>query len=277
MYTQREELLKQELNNLNELNRYLADQETVFKEDYTIAQEDFKAKEHLYEQSVIALLEYKQEKSRLLAKKIPIDNIRSSIVNNNTLIANKKNELIQLKMQFSDEKSNFLQALNTLINNVEEWKQNFFLIAPVSGKVAWPVLLHQNQDVKPGEELFYISPLATEYFGEMHLAQENFGKLQTGQEVVINLTGYPYAEYGKLHGKVSYISPFPLSKTQQPGNSLYYVSVTLTRGLETDMGYHIPFKNGLSGTGEVIVKKTRLINKFLHTIREVVNKPKSTR
>jgi multidrug resistance efflux pump len=275
MYTQREKLLKQELDNLNELNNYLADQEGIYKEDYLISQEDFKAKEYLHKEKVIPLLEYKQEQSKLLAKRIPIDNIRSSIVNNNTLIANKKNELIQLEKQFAEEKSNFLQALNTLISNIEEWKQSFLLMAPVSGTVTWPVLLHQNQDVKSEQELFYISPFSTEYFGEMHIAQENFGKLKSGQDVFISLAGYPYAEYGKLRGKVSYISPFPLAGLQPPGNGLYYVSVTLTNGLKTDMDYSIPFKNGLSGSGEVIVNKTRLVYKFLRTIREVINKPRS--
>lgn len=274
MYTQQKKLLEHELNNLNELNVYQADQESIYREDYLIAQEDFKAKEHLYKEKVIPLLEYKQEQSRLLAKKIPIDNIRTSIVNNNTTIANKKNELIQLEKQFADEKSSFLQALNTLNSNIEEWRQSFLLIAPAEGTVTWPVLLRQNQDVKAEQELFYITPFTSEYFGEMHVSQENFGKLKVGQDVVISLAGYPYSEYGKLHGKVSFVSQFPVSGLQQ-SNGVFYVSVSLTDGLNTDMHYQIPFKNGLSGTGEVIVNKTRLINKFVHTIRGVLNKPKS--
>jgi multidrug resistance efflux pump len=276
IYTQKEKLLDEELINLDRLSSYLSDQDSVYGEDYMIAQEDFKIKEQLYHEKVMPLLEYKQEQSRLLAKRIPIDNTRSSIVNNNTSIANKKNELIQLEKQFADEKSNFLQALNTLISNIDEWKQNYLLTAPVSGKISWPVLIHQDQDVKAQQELFYISPLSTEYFGEMHIAQENFGKLQPGQEVIISLAGYPYAEYGKLHGQVAYISPFPLPGQQEPAGGSYYVSVSLVNGLETDMHYDIPFKNGLSGKGEVIVNKTRLINKFLRTIRQVLNKPRSS-
>ena len=276
MYMHRGRLLKQELNNLRELNNFQISQEGVYKEDYVIALEDFKAKEYLYKEKVIPLLEYKQEQSRLLAKKIPIDNIHASIISNNTLIADKKNEVIQQEMQFADEKSNFLQALNTLISNIEEWKQNFLLLAPVSGKVSWPVLLHQNQDVRSEQEVFYITPFSTEYFGEMRLAQVNFGKLQVGQDVVISLTGYPYSEYGKLHGKVSFISQFPISGLQQSTSGLYYVSVLLTNGLKTDMDYPLPFKNGLSGTGEVIVNKARLVSKFTRTIRGLINKPRST-
>jgi multidrug resistance efflux pump len=267
MYVQKKRLLQQELSNLVDLQANLQDQEKVYHQDYVIATEDFKAREQLFKEKVIPLLEYKQEQSKLLSKQLPIDNIHAGIINNNTATASKKQELIQLEHQFADQKSNFLQALNTLIGNTDEWKRNFLFLAPVSGIVTWPVLLQEQQDVKTGQELFYIAPIGTTYLGEIYVQQESFGKLQLGQQVLISLSGYPYQEYGKIHGRVSFISNIP-NKDKQ-----YYVAVSLDNGLQTDLHHRLQFRNGLAGTAEIITSKTRLINKFLFTMREIIDRP----
>jgi multidrug resistance efflux pump len=273
-FIQKAKLLKEEVSHLTELSYYQTDQEKVYEEDYQIAQADFIAREKLFKEGVIPLLEYKQEQSRLISKKIPINNVHSLIVTNKTSIANKRNELIQLEKQFADEKSIFLQALNTLISKVDEWKKAFLLIAPADGRVTWPMTLRKNQDVSRDQELFYISPMSSQYFGEMRLPQENFGKVKLGQDVLINLTGYPYSEYGKLKGKVSFVSEFPIPNAQNEHDRSYYLSVTLTNGLKTDLDYSVPFKNGLAGTGEIVLNKTSLINKLFYTVRSMFNKPK---
>lgn len=267
MFQQKKELLEHELSNFADLKANLQEQEHVHQQDYVIATEDFRAKEKLYEQKVIPLLEYKQEQSKLLSKKLPIENIHANIINNNTVTANKKQELLQLEQQLADQKSNFLQALNTLISNVDEWKRNFLFVAPVSGIVTWPALLQEQQDVKPNQELFYIAPINSAYLGEIYVPQESFGKLQQGQQVLISLAGYPYQEFGKITGRVSFISNIPTK------DHLYYVAVSLDSSLQTDQHQRIQFRNGLAGTAEIITSKTRLINKFLFTIRKVINRP----
>jgi multidrug efflux pump subunit AcrA (membrane-fusion protein) len=271
MFVQKKRLLQHELSNFADLKANLQEQEKVHQQDYVIATEDFKAKEKLYEEKVIPLLEYKQEQSKLLGKKIPIENIHANIIYNNTTTANKKQELLQLEQQLADQKSNFLQALNTLISNVDEWKRNFLFVAPVSGIVTWPALLQEQQDVKTSQELFYIAPVNTAYLGEIYVAQESFGKLQPGQQVLISLSGYPYQEFGKIHGRVSFISNVP-NKDHQ-----YYVAVSLENGLQTDQLHRVQFRNGLAGTAEIITSKTRLINKFLFTMRKIIDRPQKNK
>jgi multidrug resistance efflux pump len=272
MYVQKKKLLQQELLNLADMGTNLQEQEKLYNRDYAIATEDFKAKDELYAEKVIPLLEYKQEESKMLGKKLPLDNIQSGIISNNTAISNKRQELIELDQQFADQKSNFLQALNTLISNTDDWKKNFLLIAPVSGRVTWPMLLQEKQDVKTGQELFYISPANASYLGEIYVSQESFGKLHLGQNVLISLAGYPYQEFGKLHGKVSFISNFPVTDLASK-EKRFYVAISLENGLQTDLGRWIEFRNGLSGTAEIITGKSRLINKFLYTIRKIVDQP----
>jgi HlyD family secretion protein len=271
MYVQKKKLLYLELKNLTELKQNLLKQQEVYQQDFVIATQDFGIKQKLYELKAISLVEYKQEESKYLSKKLPVETIELSIINNNNAIANKEQELIQLELKFTDEKSNFLQALNTLISNTDEWKTKYLLTSPLAGTIAWPALLQEKQDVEVGQELFYIIPPAAGYYGEIVVPQESFGKLRLQQQVLISLAGFPYQEFGKLKGVISFISDIPDKEKQ------YHVGVLLQNGLETDRNYTIKYSNGLIGTAEVITSKTRLINKFLYTIREIINKPKVIR
>jgi len=267
MYAQKKELLLQELSNLYVLRQNYQSQQKVYQQDLEIAEEHLRAIKKLYDEKVVPLLEYRQDISNCLSKKLPVENSNLALTKNQNDIANKQQEQVQLDQQFNDQKSSFLQALNTLTSSTDDWEKRFLLIAPVSGRVTWPMLLQAAQDVKNGQEVFYISPSSTNYYGEVKVAQENFGKLQLKQKVLITLEGYPYQEYGKLEGTVTFISKVP-DKTGQ-----YYAAINFCNGLTTDRNLPVTFQNGLAGTAEIITKKTRLIFKLLYTMREVLYKP----
>ncbi|UKJ07509.1 HlyD family efflux transporter periplasmic adaptor subunit [Solitalea lacus] len=266
-YVQKKFLLQKELNSLHELRKSLLAQQNVLNSDYEIASKDFSVKEQLFNEKVIPLLEYKQEQSKYLNKRLPLENLRTSLINNNTSIVAKQQEILALDQQFTDQKSNFLQALNTLISSTDAWKKQYLLIASIAGSVTFPTVLHENQDVKTGQEIFYITPKNAGYYGELQLAQDNFGKIQIGQDVLISLASYPYEEYGKLKGRIAFISKTPNKE------GLYQATVKLTTGLKTGNNIDLNFKNGMAGSAEIITKKIRLINKLLFTINKLLNKP----
>jgi multidrug resistance efflux pump len=268
VFTKKKKLLDQEVGYLSELKKTFLEQERIYKEDYNLAQEDFKAQQMLYNEKIIASLEYRQEESRYINKRLPIENIRSALINNENEIALKQQELVLLQQQYGDEKSEFLQSLNTLISAIDDWKRKYLLMAPISGKVSWQIPLQEKQDVLASRELLYIAPDSPTYYGEVRVPQQNFGKIKLGQQVLISLNGYPYQEFGKLMGEVYFVSTIP------DKDKLYYVGVKFRDGLKTDISDSIKYTNGLIGTAEIITKKKRLINKFLYTIREIIYKPK---
>jgi HlyD family secretion protein len=267
MYVRKKELLENELNNLHKLALIYKSQETVLNQDLEIASQQFEAVKKLYEEKVIARMEYRNEESKFLNKKLPVEGLRQSIVSNGNAIANKLQEKVQLEQQFNDQKSSFLQAVNTLNSKTDDWKKKYLLVAPVAGSITFPVLLQRNQDVKQNQELFYISSPQTGYYGEVTMSQQSFGKMRVGQTVMITLEGYPYQEYGKLPGKVSFISHIP-NKDKE-----YYVAISLDNGLITDRRLAVSYQNGLTGTAEIITQKTRLASKLLYAIREILDKP----
>lgn len=266
LYIYRREMIRQDLQHNEALKKRLQMQAAVHEKDLQLANQDFSVKERLYKEKVVALLEYRQEESKLLNKQLPLENTKTALINNEISISAKEQELILLQQQIIDHKNGFIQALNVFMNEVKKWKAQYLLIAPVNGIVTFLSMLHENQDVKTGQELCYISPDNNSYYGEMSLAQEKFGKIKTGQLVLIKLAGYPYQEYGRLAGHITFISDIP-DKDRK-----YAATVQLDNGLQTDYGRKLEFRNALTADAEVVTNKTRLAFKFLYTLRYLWNR-----
>ncbi len=87
------------------------------------------------------------------------------------------------------------------------------------------------------------------------IREGDFIKLKKGMRVKIKLGGYPYTEYGILEGEVE-------DKEYIEGKG-FGVRIKLGNRLITNFGKRIEYYKGMSGTGEIIVREERLLDKFL--------------
>lgn len=265
-YIRKKEMLEIDIRNNITLGKRLVEQRSIIEKDYLIATQEFIVKEQLYKEKVLPLLEYKQEESRLLNKQLPLEAMKSSMLQQEGVISGKQEELLQLDQQVIQQKKAFLQALSTLISELNSWKMQYLLIAPTSGVLTFPTLLQDNQDVKPGQELCYVIPSNSEYYGELTLTQENSGKVKPGQEVFIKLSGYPAQEFGRLTGHISFITKVA------DKNKQYIAKVILHNGMLTEYGYKPAFKHAMAADADIVTDKSRLIYKFLYTLRYMWSK-----
>jgi multidrug resistance efflux pump len=169
--------------------------------------------------------------------------------------------LIELDKTITEQKNNLVQSINSLKSEIEAWKQRYIAIAPMTGKVNFLTNLQENQTLKTGQELLYILPDGSGYYGEMMLGQYNFGKVKKGQEVIVKFQSYPFQEFGTVKGRIEHISDIPKDTT-------YLVKVTFPNGLVTNADKKLPFRNGMTASGEVITENLRLIEKFFYDIRK---------
>jgi len=93
------------------------------------------------------------------------------------------------------------------------------------------------------------------------------GKVKTGQEVNIKLSGYPYLEYGMVKGKVK-------SKSLVPSGDSYIIELTLPDGLTTLYGKKLDFTQNMQGAAEIITEDLRLLQKILNPFRYLVSRNK---
>ncbi|MBS1599967.1 MAG: HlyD family efflux transporter periplasmic adaptor subunit [Bacteroidetes bacterium] len=128
--------------------------------------------------------------------------------------------------------------------------------APVEGAVNFTNPLQENQKVIEGQTLFCIMPAGGSQLATIYVGKPEVSKLKPGQRIILKLTDYPFEEYGSINGMIDYISDVY-------ADSVYYVKVALPTGLKTNYGKIIPYKEGLSGSAEIIISEKKLINKLI--------------
>ncbi len=255
-------LIKSDLVYQENLNKALVRQREYLLRDLVLAEDEFNSKQILFNQGVIPNLEFKKAESSLISKKIPIQQIQSQILNNNSIINEKKKELLIIENNKSISYTNLKQSALVFKSKISEWKNQFMLISPINGKVAFIKLLQENQNLSQGEELLYIIPKTSEFIGEMYVDQNKFGKIKLDQQVKIKFDAYPYQEYGQIKARVYFIS-------EVPQNEKYLITVKLENGLITEYNKTIRYRNEMKATAEIVTENLSVFDRIKYNFRKI--------
>lgn len=258
-YQRKKEMLFTDMQNLQKMHEMLNSQKELFKKDLLLSDDNFKANESLARDKVISALEYRNEKSKLIAKQLSLPQINANIVMNETQQNDKRKELADLENQIIVQKSIFLQALETIKSQVLAWEFKYLLKAPIAGKVKMNGFIQEKQEMKIGQIIFYLQPDNSFYYAEMLIPQYNFGKVKTGQKVLLKLQAYPFEQYGSVIGRIENIN-------STPTDSGFFAKVILLDGLITNYKRPILFRNGLNAEANIITDDMRLLERFYYNI-----------
>lgn len=261
-YSKKKALLKQELGDLQVLAQQLRQQRPNQARDAALAQEEYEVQRKLAALKVIAALDLKREESKNIARQLAYQQTASTLVNNATAQRAKQKELLELDKQVTEERDQFMQALNTLRSAAEAWQARYVLIAPVSGRVFFPGVVQENQAVATGQELFYVAPPSTEYVGELRVPQQNAGKVEVGQDVLVRFAGFPYQEFGAVRGRITAIAGVALK------DSVFLAKVALPTGLKTTYGKSLAYKTGMTASADIVTADNRLLEKLFYQLRK---------
>ena len=264
-YLSKKILLSKDVIFLQKLHNNLLKQKDLNVEDLALAQKTFDANQSLKNDKVIADLEYRNESSKLISKKLTLPQISSAIIGNESQQNEKQKEIMELENTIAQQKSIFSQSLITLKSQVEEWKKKYLLIAPVDGKIAFATFLQENQQLQANQIICFINPGNAEYYAEVYIPQTNFGKVKKRQDVLLKFAAYPFQEYGSIKGKIDFISNITT-------DSGYLAKVILPDGLYTSYKKQIQFREGLHAQGEIITENMRLLKRFYFNIIKQVNR-----
>lgn len=261
-YQKKRKLLVEDYDDLNAMSEVLREQHVLQGKDLELAEDEFRVQEKLYQNKVIANIEYKREKARRLAREIPLKNLASALLQNKAAKVAKQKEILELDNAMQEQKANFLQAVYSLNSSVAQWKKKYVLVAPVAGKISFSQPVHELEQFVNGQEIMTVEPLNTSYRGIVKLPQHNLGKIAVGQKVLIKLDGYPYREFGLIEGRLSQVSEVP------DKDSVYWAYVELHRRLVTRYGRVLPYRNGLKGSAEIVTVDRRLAERFFSLITD---------
>lgn len=264
-YQKKISALQKDLHYLSSLKTDAAGQQELVVKDQELQKKELEAYEKLAAEKVIAPMELNQYKSRLLAKDQALKQVHAQITNTELSGLSKTKEILELRKAMADQQHRFTAALHILKEKTEEWIQQYVIVAPEPGRLEYTAFLQENQLVEAGEALFFVQQQQAGYYAELKAGQAGFGKIKTGQKVIIKLEGYPEAEFGHVEGRVSYISGLP------DGRDSFLIKAELPRGLTTNYNRQIGFQNSLAASGQVITDNRRLSDRFFSRLRQLFN------
>ena len=181
--------------------------------------------------------------------------------------------LDEIQLQRCNEESQFCLRLSDALRKAEimidDWLQTYAITSPIDGIVSLGDYWGSGQYVTFGEVVASIVPIIPNRTrGRMKVPSIGFGKVSVGQEVKIQLNGFPYLEYGVLWGRVSGISRVPEKGID--GNIYYMVEVDLPNEIISTYGIEFPLIQEMDGMAQIITEDTRLIEYFFEPIKSLI-------
>lgn len=258
-YSQKLKILNKEYNKIKNANEQLTIQSNIYVKELEIAEKELEMNKVLRDRNVISPSEYRKSESTYNQSSLNLPQIRHDIENNEKLLSQKQSEIFEIENNINKRKQLFISEINTFQSQINNWKKRYIIIAQIDGRLTFSSFIHKGQQLTLNENIGYLSPQNSEYYGELMLPEFNMGKVYVGQRVILKLEAYPYAEYGIIDGKLDYISPIN-------SHGLFLAKISFPNGLKTSYNKQIEYRVGLLAKGEVITKELTLLERFYYNI-----------
>jgi HlyD family type I secretion membrane fusion protein len=140
--------------------------------------------------------------------------------------------------------------------------------APHAGIVQGLAVSSQGEVVSPGQVLAWIIPTEGGLVATVRVPSTGIGFLREGRTARVKLDAYPFQEFGAAEGAVVWISPDALREAGTDSRSLYYdARLTFSRLPLGRDGNPLPLRAGMTGTGELVIRRDRVVFALLEPPR----------
>lgn len=214
------------------------------------------------------LTEYEATQRSFLSKQSALLSSKLALSNSEMTLYNLQDQVLDLNKQDEEQYMQFNLSLgeirNQLLLSIEQWQEKYVIRSPINGKVNFSVFWSVNQNVTIGQRLATVIPeRAMQIIGRLSIPSSGYAKVKIGDQVNVKLNSYPFMEYGSLKGTITSLSAVP-----ENDKDLYYVAeVSFPNGLRSNYDIQLNFIQQMDGTGEIIIKDMRLLDKFLMPLK----------
>jgi hypothetical protein len=260
------------IEQFNKQNLGLSNKKAVIsamENELELSKQNYERYGNLFEKGVISKMDLEEREKEYLIKQQNLSRLKEEQVGLTQVMSNTQFEQQYIKVE---EKSNNIKLANELaiskqelITAIEKWKDLYLIVSPVKGKLFYDNQWSNYQNVKEGDVIYTILPLEEgEIIARCEVPFYNSSKLQKNQKALIKLDSYPYREWGTLKGKVISILELPVGKNQ----SGYRVYIELDN-LSTSYHKEINFRQEMTGTAEIVLEETTLIQRIFYQFRSL--------
>ena len=172
--------------------------------------------------------------------------------NINNLQLQRQEALMQIPIKISYAFSNLMKTINA-------WENKFTVKAPINGKLSFLSFVRQKNMVAPGDRLFTITPLESNYEVQLKFPLQGASKVKSGQTVRVKLQDIPYKESGYLECTIKSIS--------QASNEDHYIGIAKPNNrLITTYNKQIHYKENMIGNAEIVTNNRSILERMVEKI-----------
>lgn len=269
-------LLEDQIAKNTKYYEQLQKQSSLLAADLEYGRRALKRDSLLFSEAVISEADYETRVQNYLSKQNTKAGFDASLISTELSILQKQQQLVELTLDAANEQAEYERGLEQsrqqLLAQIAQWREQYVIISPTEGRVSLQRYWSCHQHVSAGEIIASVVPEGKlSVIGRMQVPSASFGKVQIGQRVLVKLKGFPYMEFGVLHGKVHSISEVPEQHQTESGTSiLYTVEVQFPSNLLTTYHRELPLIQQMDGSGEIVTKEMRLIEQFIHPIVSLI-------
>jgi hemolysin D len=159
-----------------------------------------------------------------------------------------------------------LQADMEELKKAEEKIRLACITAPIDGRVSQLSVHTVGGVVTAAEPLLEVVPEDAKLQVEAWVANKDIGFIKKGQKAAIKIETFNFQRYGTLTGEVAEISPDAVDDKAK--GRVYRVLLNLDQTLFFVNGQNVCLAPGMTATGEIKIKKKKIIDYFLDTFRK---------
>lgn len=140
------------------------------------------------------------------------------------------------------------------------------IIAPIDGRVGQMAVHTVGGIVTAAQPLMDVVPEEAQIQVEAWAANKDIGFIQQGQEAEVKIETFSFQKYGTVSGKVLDISPDAVEDKEK--GRVYRVLLSLDKNSFQVNGHEVVVSPGMTATGEIKIKKKKIIEFFLDPFRQ---------
>jgi len=249
-------------------------QRNIQEKELKLAEKQFNRDKTLYNKGVQAKADFEKAEKTYLQQKLSFESSRTALANTQMQINNLDQQILDLKLQKTQEESRqkiaIEEAFENLKSQINKWEQTYLVKTPITGKVTFTQIWSKNQNVQMGEVVATVIPeKATNIIGKVVIPSQGVGKVKLGQTVNIKFDNFPHMEFGLIRGSIKNISLVP---TLSEKGTFYTAEIEIPDTLISNYGRTLEFSQEMTGSAEIITDDIRLLERFFNPIKSIWKK-----
>lgn len=259
--------LRKQVAEQQALARSLQQQLATLQQEVQLAADNVQRDSILLARHSLSGSEYDLTLGNFLRKKRELENLQAEQVRNRLMGQQLEAALLALQAQQTDAanaaKLELESALLQLRSAIEDWKSQYLLPAPLSGRVELPQERHNGQVIAAGEVIMRIVPADDNEAAivcRAYLPASAIARIKPGMEGRLRLEAYPWQQHGEVEAQVQKIAAVP-----EKGS--YEATLALSNGLKSTQGQELEFHHEMTGTVRITTNRRSLLRRLFEKLR----------